>query len=534
MRNYHNIAEYYLYLNIAMLSNKLKKMIAVGVMSAVPFMTVMAVGHAPVGWHKVYNDTCQGVNLDRALAYLKSQNLKPVREIVVGIIDSGVDTASVDIAPALWHNPGERLDGKDNDGNGYTDDMLGWNFLGTKDGSFNMTSAGTEEFREFKRLYPKYKDADSAAVADRSEYDYYRSMRRKAGIDSYIMMATYTARKGDCYRLIDSVGRVHFPEKMDTMTVKVMAALLPDEENVAMSLQAILPDFMRQSGDVTWKDLYEKHRRDLALMRSRLNSIETVPDKRLLMGDNLKDASDIHYGNPCIDVEGCEHGTFVAGVIAGQGIGEKGCAGIFPQSRVMILRAAPDGDEYDKDIATAIRYAVDNGAKVVNMSIGKTCSPDSAMVSDAVAYALAHDVLLIQAAGNSHKDIDSSPYFPTGCDRNGAKYENYMRVGASDMAGAPAGMSNYGRNEVDVFAPGVDIRSTTVGNTYMYADGTSVACPVASGVAALLRAYFPSLKAGQIKDILVKSCRSNDSLSSMCRGGGVIDACEAVKIAMEY
>lgn len=517
-----------------MLSIKLKHLVAAAVLSAVSFTAVGAVDHAPVGWHKVYNDSCQGVNLDKALSYLKSRKLKPRHEIVVGIIDSGVDTASVDLRPALWVNPDERTDGKDTDGNGYTDDMHGWNFLGTGDGSFNMTSAGTEEFREFKRLYPKYKDADSATVADRSEYDYYRLMRRKAGIDSYIMMAAYTARKGDCYRLIDSIGHTNFPEKMDTVTVTHMAGLLPDDENVVMSLQAILPDFMRQPKGVTWSALYDKHRKDLALMQTRLEGIEKDPDKRLLMGDDLKDASDIYYGNPCLDVEGCEHGTFVAGVIAGQGIGEKECAGVCPQARVMILRAAPEGDEYDKDIATAIRYAVDNGAKVVNMSIGKTCSPDSAMVSDAVAYALAHDVLLLQAAGNSHKDVDATPYFPTGRDPKGAKYANYMRVGASDMAGAPAGMSNYGRNEVDVFAPGVDIRSTTVGNAYMYADGTSVACPVASGVAALIRSYFPKLKAGEVKEILVKSCRRSEALGDMCRGGGVIDALEAVKLASTY
>lgn len=517
-----------------MLSIKMKHVMAVAVMWSASLMTVGAVDHAPVGWHKEYNDSCQGVNLDKALSYLKSRKLKPRHEIIVGVIDSGIDTASIDLKPALWTNPGERPDGKDTDGNGYADDLHGWNFLGTKDGSFNMTSAGTEEFREFKRLYPKYKDADSATVADRAEYDYYRLMRRKAGIDSYIMMAAYTARKGDCYRLIDSIGHAAFPEKMDTVTVTHMASLLSEEENLEMSFQAILPDIMRQGKGVTWAALYDKHRKDLALMQSRLDGIEKNPDKRLLMGDDLKNASDIHYGNSCLDVEGCEHGTFVAAVIAGQGLGELNCSGVFPQAKVMILRAAPEGDEYDKDIATAIRYAVDNGAKVVNMSIGKTCSPDSAMVSDAVEYALGHDVLLLQAAGNSHKDIDATPYFPTGRDRKGVKYENYMRVGASDIAGAPAGMSNYGRNEVDVFAPGVDIRSTTVGNTYMYADGTSVACPVASGVAALIRAYFPKLKAREVKDILVKSCRRSDALGGMCRGGGVIDAFEAVKLASTY
>lgn len=485
------------------------------------------------GWHKEYNDTLHGINLFKAIRFLESRNIEPSATVVVGIIDSGVDTTTIDLTPALWTNPGERIDGRDNDGNGYIDDLHGWNFLGTKDGSFNMTSAGTEEYREFKRLYPKYKNVERESAADKAEYDYYVRMRQKAGINGYMKMAAYTALKDECYALIDSVARVVFRETLDTITVSNLASGLPDDERLEAAFQPLLADIMRAKRGVTWNELYNTHKNGFALMKKRLHGIEHDADKRLLMGDDLKNPDDVYYGNTCLQVEGCEHGTFVAGIIAGQGIKEPSCSGVYPAARLMILRAAPDGDEYDKDVATAIRYAVDNGAKVINMSIGKMTSPDSAMVSDAVGYALQHDVLLLQAAGNSHMNIDSVPYFPTGKNPEGVFYDNYIRVGASDKDGNPASMSNFGVREVDVFAPGVAIRSNTVGNEYMEADGTSVATPVASAVAAMLRAYFPRLKASQVKDILVRSSRPEVPLNGKCRSGGIVDAYRAVKMIVD-
>lgn len=145
------------------------------------------------GWHKCLNDSCQGINLQKAKDFIASHSLKPRQTMIIGIIDSGLDTICADILPALWTNPKELPDGKDSDKNGYIDDIHGWNFLGTSDGSFNMTSAGTEEYREFKRLYPVYKGVDSKSATNREEYDYYMKMRRKAGIDSYLKFYAYNA-----------------------------------------------------------------------------------------------------------------------------------------------------------------------------------------------------------------------------------------------------------------------------------------------------------------------------------------------------
>lgn len=486
-----------------------------------------------IDWHKHLNDSCQGINLDDAMQFISEHNIRPRKQVIVGIIDSGIDTTSVDLIPSLWINPKEHRNGKDSDRNGYIDDIHGWNFLGTADGSFNMTSAGTEEFREFKRLFPKYKGADESTVTDRAEYDYYMLMRRKAGIDSYLKFYAYNMMKDDAYSYIDSVARAIHGELSDTVKVATVTGSVQENSRFDEALGVIGVDLLRAGNDACWNTLLTTHRDELALMEKRLNSIEGTPDKRLLMGDNLKNANDIYYGNPCLQASDCEHGTFVAGVIAGQGIMDPRVTGIYPQASLMIIRAVPDGDEYDKDVSTAIRYAVDNGAKVINLSLGKLTSPDSAMVNQAIAYALRHDVLLVQAAGNSHIDIDPIGYFPSAIDNDGRIYDNFIRVAASDRQGNPAPMSNYGRRKVDIFAPGTDITSTKPGNSYMTADGTSIATPVVSAVAAMIRACYPKLKAAQIKEILVRSSRPYDALRDKSRGG-IIDAGAAIRLAARY
>lgn len=484
-------------------------------------------------WHKMYNDTLQGVRSEDALHYLKTKKRTPRKQIIVGIVDSGIDTTVVDLQSALWTNRKEKRDGKDNDKNGYADDMHGWNFLGTKDGTFNMVSAGTEEYREFKRLFSKYKDMDSASVKDAGEYAYYERMKKKAGIVSYIKFFGYVAMKDEAYQWIDSVLQVMPGVSADTLTITGLAHLPVDGAEWDKAFQTLAVDMYKEGKDALWKKARDKHRAQFDLMKKRIDGIEHDADKRLLMGDDMTDPEDRCYGNATLQVEGCDHGTFVAGVIAGQGAGDVSVTGVYSEAKLMILRAVPDGDEYDKDIATAIRYAVDNGAKVINMSLGKYTSPDAEMVNEAIAYAAKKDVLLVQAAGNNHKNIDDVAYFPSAKDKSGAAFSNYLRVGASDKRGKMCSFSNYGRQEVDVFAPGMDITSVTVGNEYMKSQGTSVAAPVVTAVVAMLRAYFPKLKAAQVKDILIRSARPMQE-EGLCTSGGIVDALQAVKLAMEY
>lgn len=486
------------------------------------------------GWHKLYNDTLQGVNMEQAKSFLHDKKLKARREVIVGIIDSGIDTTAVDLIPALWKNKKEKQDGRDNDKNGYVDDLHGWNFLGTKDGSFNMTSAGTEEYREFKRLYPKYRNAEKSTVSDTTEYAYYEQMKKKAGIVSYLRFVNMTAMKDRAYCQMDSILAQQRSLDIDTLTINGLAYLDINDKAWDDACQLVAVDLLRGGEKALWKDVRKEHDDNFALMKKRINGIENDADKRLLMGDDMTDANDRFYGNNTLQVDGCEHGTFVAGVIAGQGVKEKSVKGVCPEAKLMILRAAPDGDEYDKDIATAIRYAVDNGAKVINMSLGKYCSPSANMVNEAIAYALKKDVLIVQATGNNKRNIDEVAYFPSAKDGNGNRFANYLRVGSIGRTGKRSSFSNYGATEVDVFAPGEDITSITVGNEFMTSQGTSIAAPVVSGVAAMIRMYFPKLSAKQVKEILMNSVRPVDELKDDCVSGGIVDALKAVETAITY
>ena len=387
------------------------------------------------GWHKNYTTERQGANVSAALDLLSNRGLKPSGPVVVGIIDSGIDTTNVNLQKALWTNPGERADGKDNDQNGYVDDVHGWNFLGTADGSFNMISAGTEEYRQFKRLYPKYKNVTSRdSVQDKKEYDFYVRMRKEAKIDSYLRFYEIASKSLD---RLDSLSLLRLKQ-----------------------------------------------------MAKNIHSIENDQDKRLLMGDNMDDAEDRYYGNATLTIEGCEHGTFVAGVIGGDAKDDHRFDGIAPDiARLMIVRASPDGDEYDKDIASSIRYAVDNGARVINISLGKYYSPQERMVNDAIRYASDRDVLIICAAGNNSYNLDTIPSYPSGVDHAGRFLPNFLRIGASDEQGQCADMSNYGSKTVHLFAPGTLIASVFPGNKYNLSQGTSLSAPVVTAIAALLRSY---------------------------------------------
>lgn len=486
-----------------------------------------------VGWHKSGTDSLYGVRSDEALHELQQRRSGKTPSIIVGIIDSGIDTTAVSLKTALWTNEKELLNGKDDDGNGYVDDIHGWNFLGTADGTFNMVSAGTEEFREFKRLYPKYKSVDPSEAPNTPEYAYYEQMKRKAGIENYIKFVQFTAAKHVAYQYMDSILSVVPEMNKDTLTMQGLMAIPMSDPHWEEVSQMLLADLFQAPKTMRWNELLSKHEAQFNLMKKRLVSIESEPDKRLLMGDDLQNAEDRFYGNPVLQVDGYEHGTFVAGIIAGNGQGMPEAAGIYPAAKLMILRAVPDGDEYDKDVASAIRYAVDNGARVVNLSLGKYTSPRADMVNDAIAYAAAHDVLLIQASGNNGLDIDSVAYYPTARDASGKRYSNFLRVGASDSKGNLCSFSNYGAQEVDVLAPGEHITSVMQANDYEESQGTSVAAPIVTGVAAMLRAYFPKLTASEVKDILIRSVRPSAQTGSTL-SGGVVDARAAVKLAIAY
>ena len=202
------------------------------------------------------------------------------------------------------------------------------------------------------------------------------------------------------------------------------------------------------------------------------------------------------------------HGTHVAGIIAAERNNGLGANGVANNVEIMSVRTVPNGDEYDKDVALAIRYAVDNGAKVINGSFGKSFSPHAEWVRDAIKYASDNDVVFVHAAGNDGKNVDEGTNFP---DDNVDFVEisnTYIRVGSlTSKYGSKmvSGFSNYGKNNVDVFAPGSAIYSTYPENDYESISGTSMASPAVAGVAALVRSQYPKLTAAQVKQVILDS-----------------------------
>jgi cell wall-associated protease len=270
--------------------------------------------------------------------------------------------------------------------------------------------------------------------------------------------------------------------------------------------------------------------------------------------DKYDDLNDRFYGNNDVMATNPMHGTHVAGIIGAVRNNGIGINGVADNVRIMAIRAVPDGDEHDKDIALAIRYAVDNGAKVINMSFGKSFSPQKKWVDDAMKYAESKDVLLVHAAGNESTDIDHAENYPNPIyQQNGKRTTNWISVGASgpEADELAASFSNYGKKEVDVFSPGVKIYSTLPGgNVYGNEQGTSMASPVTAGLAALILSYYPELSASQVKEIIIKSVTPVTGLqvfkpskegeenlvtfSDLSASGGVINATEAIKLAESY
>jgi subtilisin family serine protease len=275
-------------------------------------------------------------------------------------------------------------------------------------------------------------------------------------------------------------------------------------------------------------------------------------DPRPIVGDDYNNGRERFYGNADVTGPDADHGTHVSGIIGAVRDNAIGIKGVADHVRIMVLRVVPDGDERDKDVANGIRYAADNGARVINMSFGKGYSWDKRLVDDAVKYALSKDVLIVHAAGNDGSDLEKEKNYPVRiyADNSGAA-DAWIEVGASgfiDDSTLVASFSNFGRSLVDVFAPGVNIYSTTPGSHYANHDGTSMAAPVVTGLAALIREYYPRLTAVQVKDIIMRSVSRPDhpvtvkedgvpqqvSLSTICVSGGIVNAYQALLLAAKY
>jgi cell wall-associated protease len=496
-------------------------------------------------------DHLQGVSAEKTYATLLQG--KPSRTVLVAVIDSGIDIDHEDLKDLIWTNKNEIAgNGIDDDKNGYVDDIHGWNFIGGKNGNVNEDTY--ELTREYIRLKAKFENADDKKIKKKQKTDYEswkkikkqfedRSKQARQGYENYKTLYESAVFGNDTLKKVLGVEKLN-PSLLEGINsenprIKIAAG------SIAFLFQILGPDADIDEGI---KEIQEGVHYFEVQVKYGYN---TEFDSRKIVGDHYSNLLEKGYGNN--DVKGPDplHGTHVAGIIGANRKNDIGIKGIADNVAIMPVRAVPNGDERDKDIANAIIYATDNGAKIINMSFGKSYSPEKEVVDKAVKYAESKGVLLIHAAGNDGDNNDTDNNFPSRYfkDDKGKEAKNWMEIGAS-AAGTnelAASFSNYGKKSVDLFAPGVEIYSTTPGNTYKNESGTSMASPTTSGVAALLMSYFPELTNIEVKEILKQSTRKFDNLevkkpgtkgkenikfSELSSTGGIVNAYEAVKLAI--
>jgi subtilisin family serine protease len=432
-------------------------------------------------------DTIPGMSVDKAYAEIIKN--KKGATVIVAVIDSGIDIDHEDLNDVIWTNKGEiPNNGKDDDNNGYVDDIHGWNFLGD----------GYDEQLEYVRLLESGDTSNPDYAKAQTLYDteYQKWLGRKTQYDQILQQITNA----------DDALTKHLGKK--DYTAAEVTAIKTEDEALGKAVQ--IATYMFSNGVDSLADAKKEITDGLESINDRLNFNLNKSLKGRVNGDNPDDMSTKFYGNGNVKpVKKSEsHGTHVAGIIAAERNNGKGANGVANNVKIMSVRAVPNGDEYDKDVALAIRYAVDNGAQVINGSFGKSFSPHSDWVRDAIAYASDKDVVFVHAAGNDSENVDIEPNFPDD-NINGQEISNtYIRVGALEPkygSGMVASFSNYGKVNVDVFAPGAKVYSTTPENEYDTKGGTSMAAPAVAGVAALIRSYYPKLTGAQVKQILMTS-----------------------------
>jgi len=476
-------------------------------------------------------DSVFGISTEKAYSTLlkHKQKKKKYKPVLVAVIDGGVDTAHEDLRSLIWNNPGEIAgNGVDDDRDGYTDDVHGWNFIGGPKGNIH------QETLELTRLIRKGKFTPAMME------EYQKAARKDHNIVQNI---------SGFERVLDEmIARM----KIDSPTLSDFQNYTPDNggeqqvKNVMLKVLEDDPDF--NDFKVNEIDGTRKHFQDDLDYHLNLNF-----NPRSIVGDDTTNVTERLYGNSDVMGPDALHGTHVAGIIGAERNNNIGIRGVADRVWIMSVRTVPDGDERDKDVANAIRYAADRGARVVNMSFGKAYSPHKKVVDDAVKYAMSKDVLLVHAAGNEGKNLDHANNYPNRvyADSSG-QAGAWIEVGASGWQNDStlvASFSNYGKTTVDVFAPGVKIHSTIPGSKYIDESGTSMASPVVAGLAALIREYYPKLTALQVKDIILKSVTKVDHpvfikddsgkkiavpFSAICISGGVVNAYNALELAAHY
>ncbi len=493
------------------------------------------------GWHHLSPEYehILGVGTNRAYELLKDK--KP-DTVIVAILDNGAEITHEDLQEVIWTNPKE-IPGNnmDDDHNGYIDDMHGWNFLGNEKGK-NLKHETTGLTRLYSVLKKKYRKQDSNSVIDKEEY--YSYLKIKKEFENEIQI-----KKDNLETIQTFIKSYHHADKIirkelntDTYTLKDLLALDTQSNKLKDAKEQMLNFYLHKLTPERANSEAEKINTELL---TRLNT--KYKGRKKFVGDNPDDINDSIYGNNQVNTCGPYHGTGIASIV-GAAHNEIGIDGIATPIKLMILRIVPNGDERDKDIALAIRYAVRNGASIINCSFAKRYAMHYEFVQEAIEEAEEVGVLIIHAAGNDGINMDEIPFYPTGIKKNGEKANNWITVGASraiEDQHLPAFFSNYGKKSVDVFAPGFEIGTCTLKNGYGTSSGTSSAAPIVSGIAAVLKAFYPYLNAAQIKEIILRSAYrpkvekvyqpgSNNKLfttfSQLCVSGGIANLYNAISL----
>ena len=510
--------------------------------------TAQSVDKKIVNW---YNGKGFGLHTD--LAYKKLLKDKESTTVVVAVIDSGIDIEHEDLQGKIWTNKAEIPDnGIDDDANGYIDDVHGWNFLGNPEGE-NLNDVQLEVTRLYQKYEKQFTGKSPDALTDEEKEDYEEYKRVKKEVDD--------VRKDSQKELNDMLESFEILEKAHNQLTNHLGR---DYSYKDLKKLAKGGDLALQAGmmiQLTAFGLsYDEFSNYKNYLEDDLNfAYNTQIYPRELVGDNPDDFTDVDYGNNDVEGPDAGHGTHCAGIIGATRGNDLGNDGVCDDVLIMSLRTVPNGDEQDKDVALAVRYAVDNGAQIINMSFGKSYSPNKDEVIAAFRYAEEKGVLLVHAAGNEALDVDEAENYPGPKYPNMSEsFSNWLEVGASTRYkkvkykkgyfwhdGLVADFSNYGDQLVDVFAPGLEIYSTVPQSEYDVYDGTSMAAPMVSGVAALLKSYYPDFSMMQIRDIIVSSTQNMDkytaplpgdpevfvSFNDLCKTGGIVDVYAAVELA---
>lgn len=533
----------------------LKKSLYLIALGALPMTSFAQAEAVPLNWYNLdYNtDGVMGISTEKAYkTLLKGKKSTPV---IVGVLDGGVDVFHEDLKDVVWINTKDSVsNGKDADGNGYINDKYGWNFIGNADGK-DVQFDNLELTRQLRILDKKFAQVTPTTElneADRKAFLVYQEMvaKYKNKLEEAKMgQFSYDALKRNLDAVVREIGK-----KPEEITLADLENFNPKSNNQRIAL-GYAKDEIQTNGFVKFFD-------DITEGAKYFNSqvdyhLNKEYDSRPIIGDNYEDASERHYGNADVKGPDALHGSHVAGIIGAKRNNNIGINGVADNVKILTVRLVPDGDERDKDVANAIRYAVDNGAKVLNMSFGKSYAHNKQTVDDAVKYAESKDVLLVHAAGNDSEDNDVEPNFPMKYYTN-AKGDttgianNWITVGASGLHPDNellADFSNYGKKTVDVFAPGVRINSTIPDSKYKEEQGTSMAAPVVAGLAAMIRSYYPSLSAAETKQIILESVVKPEQtvqvkiseeatktvkFSDISVTGGIVNAYNAIIKAEEF